>query len=108
VDLLPEVPLRIAVIDVTGNRPPVRDHLLTLDAFTVKGNGVIYVVQQSALLQGARGGSPIHRVMLATVLWHEMAHLKGADERELGRLRRSCAVVLCETGASMRSAACAT
>ena len=26
------------VIDVMQNRPPVRDHLLTLDAFTVKDN----------------------------------------------------------------------
>jgi hypothetical protein len=81
VALLPQAPVRIAVIDVTQNRPPVRDYLLTLDAFTVKGNGVIYVVQQSELLKVARSGSALHRTMLATVLWHEMAHLSGADER---------------------------
>jgi hypothetical protein len=81
VALLPQAPVRIAVIDVTQNRPPVRDYLLTLDAFTVKGNGAIYVVQQSELLKEARSGSALHRTMLATVLWHEMAHLSGADER---------------------------
>jgi len=81
VTLLPQSPVRIAVIDVTQNRPPVRDYLLTLDAFTVEGNAVIYVVQQSELLKSARAGSAIHRAMLATVLWHEMAHLSGADER---------------------------
>jgi hypothetical protein len=80
VALLPQAPVRIAVIDVTQNRPPVRDYLFTLDAFTVKGNAVIYVVQQSQLLKGARAGSALHRAMLATVLWHEMAHLSGADE----------------------------
>ena len=31
--------------------------VLTLDAFTVKGNAVIYVVQQSELLKGAGAGS---------------------------------------------------
>jgi hypothetical protein len=78
--LLPHSPFRVAVIDVTQNSPAVRAYLLTLDAFTVKGNSVIYVVQQSQLLQGARAGSTLHRAMLATVLWHEMAHLSGADE----------------------------
>ena len=53
----------------------------TLDAFTVSGNAVIYVVQQSQLLKGARAGSAVHRAMLAAVLWHEMAHVSGADER---------------------------
>jgi hypothetical protein len=81
VALLPEAPVRVAVINVRDARPPVREYLLTLDAFTVKGNAVIYVVQQSELLKGARGGSPLYRAMLATVLWHEMAHLAGADER---------------------------
>jgi hypothetical protein len=81
VALLPEAPLRISVINVNENRPAVRDYLLTLDAFTVKGNLVLYVVQQSELLKRARTGSPLHKAMLATVLWHEMAHLSGADER---------------------------
>jgi hypothetical protein len=67
------------------NRPPARDYLLTLDAFTVKDNPVIYVVQQSELLKRARAGSALHRAMLATVLWHEMAHLGGADERAARR-----------------------
>ena len=81
VALLPIAPLRIAVIDVTQNRPAIREHLLTLDAFTVPGNSVIYVVQQSELLKAACAGSALQRAMLATVLFHEMAHLSGADER---------------------------
>jgi hypothetical protein len=67
-------------MDVTLCRPPARELLLTLDAFTVPGNGVVYVVQQSAVLKGARTGSAVYRAMLATILWHEMAHLDGAPE----------------------------
>jgi len=78
---LPKAPVRIAVMDVTRARPGVREYLLTLDAFTLKGNDVIYVVQQSELLKGARTGAPVYSAMLAAVLWHEMAHLSGADER---------------------------
>jgi hypothetical protein len=81
IEMLPKRPVRIAVMDVSQNRPDVRDHLLTLDAFTVKGNRVIYLVQQGRTLEGARRGSTLFRAMLAVVIWHEMAHLDGADER---------------------------
>ncbi len=81
VALLPKAPARIAVMDVTQARSGVRERLLTLDAFTVKGNGVIYVVQQSELLARARTGSDLALAILAVVLWHEMAHLSGEDER---------------------------
>lgn len=80
VAILPTPPVRIAVVDVMQNRPPVRDYLLTLDAFTVAGNGVIYIVQQSAVLRGARGDAKLFRAMLATIIWHEMTHLEGKDE----------------------------
>jgi len=59
----------------------VRDRLLTLDAFTVPGNSVIYVVQQRQVLDEASRGSTLFRAMLATVIWHEVAHLAGTDER---------------------------
>jgi len=81
VEMLPKRPVRIAVIDVTASRPELHDYLLSLDAFIVKGNGVIYLVQQSATLQGTRSRTTLFRAMLAAVIWHEMAHLDGADER---------------------------
>ena len=56
--------------------------LLRLDAFIVEGSRVVYVVKQSALMRGAMAGSSVHRHALAAVLWHEMAHANGADERE--------------------------
>jgi len=39
----------------------------------------------SEVLKGAREGSRIHTYMLAAIIWHEMAHLGGADEREAQR-----------------------
>lgn len=81
VRLLPHPPVRIAVIDADEARPDVRPTLLRLDAFVLKESAVVYVVRQSRLLNGAIAGSGTHRHALAAVLWHEMAHVAGADER---------------------------
>jgi len=81
VALLSKAPKVIAVMDITSARPEVRNRLRRLDAFTVEGNDVIYVVDGSELLRGAQQGLAFHRAALAAVIWHEMAHLDGADER---------------------------
>jgi hypothetical protein len=81
-ELLPRLPARVAVMDVTEAQPDVRAALLRLDAFVTQGSPVVYVVQQSSLLKGAIQGSTPHMHALATVIWHEMAHAEGADERE--------------------------
>jgi hypothetical protein len=79
---LPRLPSRVAVIDADEASPDVRETLLGLDAFVVRGSRVVYVVRQSRLLRGAREAAPLHVHALAAVLWHEMAHADGADERE--------------------------
>ena len=63
--------------------------LLRLDSFITKGGPVVYVVKQSALLRGATAGSAIHTHALAAALWHEMAHVDGADESEARRREQS-------------------
>jgi hypothetical protein len=83
--VLPRVPARVSVIDAAQAKPVVRTTLLRLDAFVIRGSPVIYVVKQSALLRGAIAGSAFHTHALAAVLWHEMAHAEGADEREARR-----------------------
>ena len=83
--LLPRLPVRVAVIDATQAKPEVRPRLLALDAFIVVGSPVVYVVRQSLLLEGARRRSAIHVHALAAVLWHELAHVDGADERAARR-----------------------
>ena len=80
--LLPVLPARVAVIDATEAKPDVQPTLLKLEAFILRGSPVVYVVKQGALLRGAVAGSTFHTHALAAVLWHEMAHAEGADERD--------------------------
>ena len=84
--LLARLPERVAVIDAEQARPDVKATLLMLDAFTIKNSRVVYLVRQSALLQGAVQRQAFYTYALASVIWHEMAHAEGADERE-GRRR---------------------
>ena len=83
--LLPKRPGTITVIDANDAKPDVRETLLKLDAFVLRGRGVIYLVKQSAVLQGAARGSQVLDYMLAAIIWHEMAHLEGAQEPEAQR-----------------------
>jgi hypothetical protein len=84
---LPRLPIHVAVIDANEANPAVRETLLKLDAFTLRLDAVtmdrsrvVYLVKQSAVLQEAAKGSRFYEHMLASIIWHEMAHLDGADE----------------------------
>ena len=86
--LLPRHPIHVAVIDANDAKPEVRETLLKLDAFTlgldvvsVHESKVVYLVKQSIVLQEAAKGSHLYEHVLASIIWHEMAHLDGADER---------------------------
>ena len=83
--LLPQRPLQVAVIDPNEAQPDVRRTLLTLDAFITKGGRVVYLTSHSEVLQGALKGSQLCDYILATIVWHEMAHIDGADEAEAQR-----------------------
>ena len=83
--LLPKRPAQIAVIDANEAKPEVRAALLKLDAFIVKGSQVVYLTKHSEVLQGAHKGSQLHKHILASIIWHEMAHADGADEAEAQR-----------------------
>ena len=49
--------------------------------FILEGRREIYLTMQSEVLKRALNGSELYEHMLATIIWHEMAHLDGADER---------------------------
>jgi hypothetical protein len=87
--LLARLPERVAVIDAEQARRDVKATLLRLDAFTIKDSRVVYLVRQSALVQGAVQRQAFHTYALAAVIWHEMAHTEGADEREAQRREQS-------------------
>jgi hypothetical protein len=86
--LLPRRPIHVAVIDANEAKPEVRQTLLKLDAFTLRLDAVtmdrskvVYLVKQSTVLHEAAKGSQFYEHVLASIIWHEMAHLDGADER---------------------------
>jgi len=84
--LLPRRPQQIGVVDAEQEtRPDVRERLSHVDAFVSKGRPVVYLTRHSEVLKGAQAGSSIHLYMLAAIIWHEMAHLDGADESEAQR-----------------------
>ena len=85
VDLLPKRPAQVRVIDVNDARPEDRGHLLKLQAFTIRGGSVVYLTKHGDVLREAVKGSRFHEYMLATVIWHEMAHVAGAEEAEARR-----------------------
>ena len=77
--LLPTEPEQIVLVerpDATGphkGKPNV-------EAFINQGGRVVYVVRQGATLQGALKGPGTFDYALAAIIWHEMAHIDGADE----------------------------
>jgi hypothetical protein len=86
VELLPKRPRRVVIIDVSRLEPQHRDAAERLDAFITNGGSVVYITSHSQVLTGAVAGSGFHLHMLASIIWHEMAHLHGADEAEARRV----------------------
>ena len=84
-ELLPKRPLQVVVVDPKQAEGDIRNALLRMDAFVTQGGRVVYLTSHSEALQGALKGWPLHEHILATIIWHEMAHIDGADEREAQR-----------------------
>jgi hypothetical protein len=82
VALLPRHPVQVSVIDVNDAKPQDRDYLWRLQAFVIHGQPVVYLTKHGEVLRAALHGTSLHDHMLATVIWHEMAHVDGADEAE--------------------------
>jgi hypothetical protein len=80
--LLPRCPPRVTVVEEHQVRTEFRVRFRRAEAFVSKGEPVVYVTSHSPILRAAADGSSAHVYALATILWHEMAHLDGADEAE--------------------------
>jgi hypothetical protein len=83
--LLPKRPAQVVIVDPNQAAGDVRSILLEIDAFVTKGGRVVYVSTNSPSLQGALKGWALHEHILATIIWHEMAHIDGANEIEAQR-----------------------
>jgi hypothetical protein len=76
----PRRPERIVVVDAESVPPAQERQLRELDAFVPVGSKVIYLRRQSATLLAAEYSRGPCVLMLAAVIWHEMAHTDGLDE----------------------------
>jgi hypothetical protein len=75
--LLPRQPENIVIVE----RPAPGQHSgKAREAFVNRGQPTVYLVRQGVTLQAALKGPGIFDYALATVIWHEIAHIEGADE----------------------------
>ena len=78
--LLPRPPEKVVVIDADTSGQSLHDKLQHVQGFVIPGKRVVYLVRQSDTLQRAMKGPGIFDYALALTIWHEMAHIDGADE----------------------------
>jgi hypothetical protein len=77
--LLPNRPEKAVVVDV-DNTAVLHEKLGRSEAFVTDGLRVVYVRKQGRTLQLSIKKGGIFDFALAGIIWHEMAHLDGADE----------------------------
>jgi hypothetical protein len=80
--LLPKPPVRVVVIDTDHSTKLLRDKLEGVEGFVTTGNPTVYLTKQGSTFTHALQGPGIWDYALAITVWHEMAHLEGASERE--------------------------
>ena len=77
--LLPRHPEKILLVD-RPNATGLHDGKPNVEAFVIQGGRVVYLVRQGVTLQRALRGPGVFDFALAAIIWHEMAHIDGADE----------------------------
>ena len=78
--LLPRPPEKVVVIDADISGRALHDKLQHVEGFVIHGERIVHLVRQSDTLQRALKGPGIFDYALAITIWHEMAHIDGADE----------------------------
>jgi hypothetical protein len=79
---LPRAPERIVMVGADAMPPEHEPQWRDLDAFVPLRSRVIYLRRQSPTLLAAEYDGGPYLLMLAVVIWHEMAHTDGLDERQ--------------------------
>ena len=83
--LLPRRPERLRVIDADTSPPTLQRAILEAEGFVTIGDRTVYLKRQGSTFRKALDGPGIFDYALAAIVWHEMAHLDGADEPEAQR-----------------------
>ncbi len=78
--LLPRPPDTIVVVDADTSGRSLHRSLQHVEGFVIHGERVVRLVRQGETLQRAMKGGGIFDYALAIIVWHEMAHIDGADE----------------------------
>ena len=82
---LPHPPEKVVVMVRETGTPLIRERLKHTEGFVTRGERVVYLIKESDTLERARKGPGVFDYILALIIWHEMAHIDGADEREAMR-----------------------
>jgi hypothetical protein len=77
--LLPRQPKNVMLVE-RSETIPVHQGQARAEAFVNQGGQVVYLVRQGVTLQATLKGPGIFDYVLAIIIWHEMAHIDGADE----------------------------
>ena len=83
--LLPKSPAQVVIVDPNKAGADIRGTLLRMEAFITEGGRVVYLTSHSEALHGALKGWSLHEYIVASIIWHEMAHIEGADEMDAQR-----------------------
>jgi len=79
-EVLPRRPERIVMVDAEAAMLAHNSQLREMDGYVLLGSPVIYLRRQGATLVAAEYSGGPYLLMLAVVIWHEMAHAEGLDE----------------------------
>jgi hypothetical protein len=82
VKLLPQRPQRVVVVDADSVPPALRRRIQSAEGFVTPGDDTVYLKKQGLTFHHALRGAGDWDYALATIIWHEMAHIDGADEVE--------------------------
>jgi hypothetical protein len=83
--LLPKRPDKIVLLDYDNASPAMREKLSRVEGFVTTGEPTVYLKKQGFALQQASRGPGFFDYAVAIKIWHEMAHIAGADELEARR-----------------------
>jgi hypothetical protein len=78
--VLPRRPTRILVVGDAAMPPDVVVQVRQLDGFVPLRSRTIYLRRESETLREAEMSGGPYVLMLAAVIWHELAHVEGCDE----------------------------
>jgi hypothetical protein len=80
-EVLPRRPKRIDIVDDRDLPAVTAKQIREMDAFVPVGSQTICLRRQSRALRAAESAGGPDTLVLALVIWHEMAHVEGLDER---------------------------